>query len=647
MADQIASQRQFSARLSRRLWLIIAGCAAAFLIAGGFSVVLTINIAQLHHAVDEERLHIDVMGEISANLSHLIFEIQQAYLTGAVPEKDILTLHGELVSALRNFQDIHKNDEGVPADARARSAIVWFWESTEMLRPVCEALVGADLSRQRLEARDLERLALVAHRLPTQFDELSLPHEARITSLLQAGRDLERVIILLYLAMVGIGCFLVWNAWRVFHREIAAPLQRLAKAARALTDGNLEERVPVASRDEIGQLSHAFNVMAEGLEARERELRSAQAHVERKLRETEVLNQIGSEMVAFTGPETILQSIADKTRETLHVDAAALCLTATDSGEIKVSATSGPAEAFRAGAAMVPRSAGEARGTVHSLAECPAMHSERIRSHVTVPVKRGRASIGVLCVGSREERSFSAEEHGLLSAFATQAAVTVEHGRLDAQVRDFAVAEERGRIARDLHDGLAQSVSLLHLKARQAQTLLTTGKSSLAADTLGEVADISASAYDEVRQSIFGLHTMVSGGLGIIPALTELLHEFSERNNLPVKLEADGAEPVRLSRASEFQLIRIVQEALANVRKHADAQNACVRVERQDSWVRVSVEDDGSGFDPAKATSPNGLHFGLQGMRERAERLGGTLEIVTAPDRGTRVTASLPLESGQ
>jgi two-component system nitrate/nitrite sensor histidine kinase NarX len=472
-------------------------------------------------------------------------------------------------------------------------------------------------------------------------------HQAAVLDLSRQGQRLIRLVVWLYILFVAIGILLVVAASLMLRGKVAMPLGEISGAALRIAEGRLDQRVVVASRDEIGKLSHAFNIMAEGLETRERELRSAQAHVERKLREAEVLNQIGSEMVAFTGPETILQSIVDKARETLYVDAAAICLTAADSGALKVSATSGPAEAFRAEVTMAHRSAGETRGTVHALAECPAMHSEHIRSHVAFPLKRGRASIGVLCVGSREERSFSAEEQRLLFALAAQAAITIEHGRLDAQVRGFAVEEERGRIARDMHDGLAQSVSLLHLKARQAQVLLTAGKTSQAADTLGELADISASAYDEVRQSIFGLRTMVSGGLGIIPALTELLHEFSERNDLPVKLEADGAEPVRLSPASEFQVIRIVQEALANVRKHAHAQNARVRVERQDSWVRVSVEDDGSGFDPAKVTSPNALHFGLQGMRERAERLGGTLEIVTVPDRGTRVTVSLPLESAR
>jgi len=129
-----------------------------------------------------------------------------------------------------------------------------------------------------------------------------------------------------------------------------------------------------------------------------------------------------------------------------------------------------------------------------------------------------------------------------------------------------------------------------------------------------------------------------------VPTLTELLHDFSTQNDLPVKLEADGAEAVHLPPASEVQLVRIVQEALTNVRKHAQARRAWVRLERQDGWIRASVEDDGRGFDPATMASPDGLHFGLQGMRERAEGRGGKLDIVTSPGRGTCVTVLLPVE---
>jgi signal transduction histidine kinase len=156
---------------------------------------------------------------------------------------------------------------------------------------------------------------------------------------------------------------------------------------------------------------------------------------------------------------------------------------------------------------------------------------------------------------------------------------------------------------------------------------------------------ISAHAYEEVRQSIFGLRTMVSRGLGLIPTLTEYLHEFSAQNGIGVELEVADGRPIHLSPASEVQLIRIIQEALTNVRKHAGAAHAWVRLHRQDPWVQVIIEDDGRGFDPATLASPDRLHFGLQTMRERAEGLGGKLEIDTAPGRGTRIVATLPGEA--
>ena len=143
-----------------------------------------------------------------------------------------------------------------------------------------------------------------------------------------------------------------------------------------------------------------------------------------------------------------------------------------------------------------------------------------------------------------------------------------------------------------------------------------------------------------MRQSIFGLRTFVSRGLSLVPTLTEYLHEFSAHNGIAVELEVPGGPLGPVPPASEVQAVRIIQEALMNVRKHAAADRARVRLQRDGAWLRVTVEDDGVGWD--RAASPNGLHFGLQMMRERAEGLGGRLEVETAPGRGTRVVATLP-----
>jgi two-component system nitrate/nitrite sensor histidine kinase NarX len=425
------------------------------------------------------------------------------------------------------------------------------------------------------------------------------------------------------------------------------PLVRVANAAAGIAEGRLAGRVPVVRGDEIGHLSTAFNVMADRLQARERELRAAQAQLERKVRQLEILNQIGKEMLAFNGvngPETILSSMVEKACELLGVEAAVICASASRSGELRVCSTSGPAEAFVDGKSEVLHAAACGQGAQQSFADCPVMRPERVRSRLAIPLKHGSEVSGVLCVGSFDERTFSAEERELATALASQAAITLEHSRLDAEVRRLAILDERARIARDIHDGLAQSVSLLHLKIRQAQELIPPGHTAPIGNALEEMAGISSTAYNEIRQSIYGMRTMVSASLGFVPTLTELLHEFSAQNDILVKLTVDGAEAVRLSPASEPQVIRIVQEAMNNVRKHAQVDRARVCVEIKDGWLSVSVQDEGRGFDPATFAAPNGLHFGLQGMRERAEQLGGKLEIVTAPGQGTCVTVLLPPE---
>ena len=156
------------------------------------------------------------------------------------------------------------------------------------------------------------------------------------------------------------------------------------------------------------------------------------------------------------------------------------------------------------------------------------------------------------------------------------------------------------------------------------------------------MSSITALAYEELRQSIFGLRTKVSRELGLIPGLAKYLHEFSIQNEIAVEFNADEGQAIHLPPVSEVQLIRIVQEALTNLRKHSGTRQARVRLHRQDSLIQLTIEDDGRGFDPAVLTSPDRLHFGLQTMRERAEAVRGNLEIDTRPDGGTRIVVTLP-----
>jgi signal transduction histidine kinase len=254
--------------------------------------------------------------------------------------------------------------------------------------------------------------------------------------------------------------------------------------------------------------------------------------------------------------------------------------------------------------------------------------------------------VGVIVIAKEESGgTFGEHDRELLALFAAHAAVAIENARLHEEVRGLAALEERERIAREMHDGLAQALGLLHLKLQDARERAVEAGRAGSTQDLQEMIAITDRAYEEVRQSIFGLRTRISRRLGFIPTLTEYLHEFNVQNGIAVEIETPDDRQFQLPPASEVQLIRIVQEALTNVRRHARTDRAWVRLDRDGPWIRVTIEDHGRGFEPGTLASSGRLHFGLRGMQERAEGLGGKLEVDTAPGRGTRIAAMLPGES--
>jgi signal transduction histidine kinase len=274
-------------------------------------------------------------------------------------------------------------------------------------------------------------------------------------------------------------------------------------------------------------------------------------------------------------------------------------------------------------------------------------HHPPMRSLLAVPVvSRGRV-FGNLYLAEKEAApSFDAADEETLDRFATQAALAIENARLHRQVRALAVTEERERIAREMHDGLAQVLGYVNTKAQAAQTLLRAGENERAAAQLGQLAEASRASYADVREGILGLRTSLGGERGFVDTLRDYLERWQGQSDVAVRLvtePAAGFAP-RLAPNAEVQLLRIVQEALANVRKHAAARQAEVRLTQADGCLEAVVEDDGTGFDPGALGRTALPRFGLATMRERAEAVGGSFSVASTPGYGTRVTVRVPSE---
>jgi len=212
-------------------------------------------------------------------------------------------------------------------------------------------------------------------------------------------------------------------------------------------------------------------------------------------------------------------------------------------------------------------------------------------------------------------------------------------GRSRSRCRSSTARTGTSRSGEDRFCAVAASIHTI-------EGLAARGRVEELAREVTELRRASGEAYADVREAIADLRTRPEPGpVGLRQALAEYVSQFGDRAGLVATFDAEAptGSPAELQPAAEVQLLRIVQEALANVRKHARASRVAVRFWFESSAWHVSIEDDGVGFDSSAASSPQrGSQLGLQIMRERAESLGGQVEVSSRPGQGTRVHAQVP-----
>lgn len=293
----------------------------------------------------------------------------------------------------------------------------------------------------------------------------------------------------------------------------------------------------------------------------------------------------------------------------------------------------------------------ETRGPLmtHQLSEEPRF----LREEVTAagfntlggwPLLRGGRVLGVLLVAARSPDALTAPgEIRLLEGIAEHLAVALENSLLHRQVQDAAVLEERERIAREMHDGLAQVLGYLNTQVLALRKLLASGATQAALEQLAAMQESVRALYADVREAILGLRSSPGERRGIESILREYLERYRSIAGFEIALEiAPEVETVHLARARQIQLLRIVQEALSNVRKHAGARRAMVALQRVGDALELRVSDDGIGFNLADRVATGWPRFGLQTMRERAEAIGGEFTLESTPGAGSTVLVRVP-----
>jgi signal transduction histidine kinase len=359
----------------------------------------------------------------------------------------------------------------------------------------------------------------------------------------------------------------------------------------------------------------------------------------------------------------LLRLMAD--RGLALLDASTLLVVIEERGELRVAAASGsgtprvrimPVEGsalgaiYTAGKAMVlDRPRGQEAAWLHEL-------GLEARAVLIEPLSM-EGQGGGLIVALRSDASFRGPDREALSAFASsvsqrlaaERSVEIERLRYGMEARE----RERTRWAREIHDESIQGIGALRLQLANARDL--DDKQALT-EAVATVLEGLGTEIDQLRHLITELRPAALDDLGLAAALEALARRAQAIEGLEVKTEialgagaanADVQEMRRLDAELESTVYRIVQEALTNVSRHAQASSAVVSVVERDGVLRASVTDDGQGMPDASRLGPrgDGLEggFGMGGMRERAELVGGELEFMPAPGKGTTVRLTVPL----
>jgi signal transduction histidine kinase len=260
-----------------------------------------------------------------------------------------------------------------------------------------------------------------------------------------------------------------------------------------------------------------------------------------------------------------------------------------------------------------------------------------VTSLLAIPLQADEQVLGHLALWSVQAGAFGRRHAHLASIVAGQAALLVENQRLSLQVKHQAAYAERARLAREIHDGLAQSLATLKLRTAQMASWWQQGDGPRLAQGLEEVQRLLNEAYVDAREAIDGLH-LAAEDAAMEQWMEELALDFETLSGVPVQVRPQAT--VRLAPDARAQLQRIVQEALSNVRKHARASHVHIAWQEQDGQLLLQIEDDGCGFEP---DSVSGARHGLRTMRERAQLLGAMFKVTSQPGKGTSIELRLPL----
>jgi two-component system nitrate/nitrite sensor histidine kinase NarX len=466
---------------------------------------------------------------------------------------------------------------------------------------------------------------------------------ARLTAVLNLFQLLMMVLA------VGAAVLMLYVAYLF----VLQPLKRIHQGLQQVEGGDFSVRLTSESADEFGELVAGFNHMTatlQGLyEGLERKVQDKTRDLEAERTRLSALYEVSNFLVHEQKLEPLAQGFAQKIRRLSGADAAAVRW--SDEGTqryLMLASDCLPDELVQEERCLDSGlcACGQPQATAHTRV-IPILSAEDHRlghcvragyaSMVSVPIRLQQRVLGEVDLFFRREATLTTADRDLYDALTGHLANAVENLRTEALVREAAVSEERTLLARELHDSIAQSLAFLKIQVSLLRQAIERQDATQMALTLGEIDTGVRESTNDVRELLLHFRTRTDSD-DIEQALQTTLRKFEHQSGLRTRLVVHG-HGVALPSDVQLQVLHVLQEALSNVRKHAQASEVLLDVQRGPQWV-FCVRDNGRGFTPADGP-PDDTHVGLQIMRERAQRIGAQVRIESIPGDGTEVRIAL------
>lgn len=464
------------------------------------------------------------------------------------------------------------------------------------------------------------------------------------------------------LALAALSCVGTAAIVYLLYLWFVVPVQRLQEGLASIEAREFDTRLPVDTEDEFGYLAQGFNRMVGELQTLYSDLA---ARVEAKTgqlaaqnRELSLLYEMTACLNGNEQAEVLCGDFLKRIMREFDADGGSVRLISAEDNNLHMLVSEGLTEELTSAERCMPAdecacgaAASRELHVVQDLRNVSQADRERsqycvragFKSVIAFGIVSQGERLGMFSLHFRRERTMPASEVQLLRTLGRHLGVALKNRRLATLARQLAVSEERNLVAQGLHDSIAQGLSYLKMQVQ----LLDNAVRERDLDEIGELVPLLAGgveeSYEDVRELLLNFRTRLGPG-ALRPAVEDTVARFQRQSDATAMLDyrEEGGAP--LPADQQLQVLFILQEALSNIRKHAEAQVVQVTVVNGRDF-RLLVEDDGIGYDPADLDSAGESHVGFHIMRERARHLAATLKLDSSPGHGARVELVLGAEA--